>query len=90
METITPNDVMKTNVGDAKKRARDKYYATHKLERREQQRDTYIKMKDTEDFKERKREYNRLYREKHKTEGPKKPSGRPRTVIINKTVGLLS
>ena len=66
----------------ALKRATDAYYAKNKVMCRQKQKDFYDKIKDTEDFKQRKQLYNKLYTDKQKTDKPKKPAGRPRKYIL--------
>ena len=69
----------------AQKKAYAKYYTNNKTELRERQKEHYDKIKTTEDFKLREKEYNRLYKERQIAANPdkqKKPPGRPRTVII--------
>ena len=71
----------------AQKKAYAKYYTNNKTELRERQKEHYDKIKTTEDFKLRKKEYNRLYKEREailNPDKPKRPSGRPRTIIIPK------
>ena len=84
MPAIAP----KYNIDDEKvhplKLARDKYYANNRHVLREKQKEYYDKIKETEDFRQRKRAYNKLYRDQHKTDTPKTTSGgRPRTYVFD-------
>jgi len=78
-------EIKKTRYTPAQKKSYAKYYINNKVELLEKQREHYDKIKNTEDFKLRKKEYNRLYKERQailNPDKPKRPSGRPRTVII--------
>ena len=87
MQAIAPKDNIEDNKvvsADPLKLARDKYYANNKYILRTKQKEYYDKIKETDDFKQRKKAYNQLYRDQHKTNKPKTPSGgRPRKYIFD-------
>ena len=84
MQTIAPKDNLEIAPVDPRKLARDKYYANNRHTLREKQKEYYNQVKDTDDFKQRKKAYNKLYRDQHKTDKPKTTSGgRPRTYTFD-------
>ena len=84
MQTIAPKDQIDDVKIDPAKLARDKYYARNKCVLRQKQKEYYDTIKETDDFKQRKKAYNKLYRDQHKTDKPKTTSGgRPRTYIFD-------
>ena len=70
MEDI--KDIVKSRYTEAQKRSYAKYYINNKTELRDKQKEHYDKIKETEDFKLRKQEYNRSYKERQAAANPDK------------------
>ena len=79
--------IKKPRYTEAQKRSYSKYYTNNKKELRDKQKEYYDTIKDTEEFKLRRKEYNRSFKERKalaNPDKPKRPGGRPRTLIINR------
>ena len=83
MQVIVSNDnAPKFPYTDAHKKASHTYYEKHKEEVKNKHKEHYDRIKDTDDYKQRKQLYNQLYLEKQRANIPKRPTGRPRKYIL--------
>ena len=83
MQVIVSNDnAPKFPHTDAHKKASHTYYEKHKEEVKNRHKESYERIKDTDEYKQRKKLYNQNYVEKQRATIPQRPAGRPRKYIL--------